>query len=357
MKHMSTEREKAASISPVISSPQLPQKYMPTELGLVRVQLRSGQPVVGQLDIRTSSHQLWLRRGSETLNIVWPIPWQEVAEIRLDGQPVPVGFLREFLDLLLAEAHAAGGSPAQGAAGPARKLSETQIQLLPPSLRKFVEAVQATSTPGPKSAGRIVLEGKDDKEDQASDTNPGPATSSISLNHAGRSQTSTDGARQAASGGGRVAYLGLDAWLGQWDADLEPDGLVVEITPADAAGRPVPVHGMLEVTLVIPPRGLTAAVDQKAHRQRWVQRVRPEDFSPVTGSAQYRLPFGSLQNNPEWNLDLAGHGAVTAHLSVPGQGSFSAATGCVRVRTFSPVRDQLQQSTGKRFFPWESPQP
>jgi len=138
---------------------------------------------------------------------------------------------------------------------------------------------------------------------------------------------------------------------------VEADGIVVEITPRDSTGRPTPVHGALEVTLVIPPRFAAAALDQKSHRQRWVQRVRPDDFSPATGSAQYRLPFGSAQNNPEWNLDLAGYGAVSAQLSVPGQGSFSATAGCVRVRPFSPVRDRLQQSTGRRFFPWEQVQP
>jgi len=154
-----------------------------------------------------------------------------------------------------------------------------------------------------------------------------------------------------------VAYLQLDAWLGHWDADVEADGIVVEITPRDSAGRLTPVHGALEVTLVIPPRSAAAALDQKSLRQRWVQQVRPDDFSPVTGSAQYRFPFGSAQNNPEWNLDLAGYGAVTAQLSVPGQGSFSATAGGVRVRPFSPVRDRLQQSTGRRFFPWEQTQP
>ena len=326
----------------------------PKDSAPVWVRLRSGRELAGHLDLRTSGEELWLRVGSETLNIVRPIGWDQVEQIRLDGQPVPAVFFQRLLKVLLEGAISASDSAAPPNGGTALKLSETEIHLLPPSLREFIQGVQAADgKPRRKISGRIVLEGK---EDQALDTSTGPATSRTWLNHVSPTQTGLDGNDQASLAGRRAAYLGLDAWLGQWDADVEADGLVVEITPCDAAGRPTPVHGMLEVTLVIPPKGAAAAVDQKSHRQRWVQQVRVEDFS-AAGSAQYRFAFSSAQNNPEWNLDLAGYGAVTAQLSVPGQGVFSATAGCVRVRPFSPVRDQLQQSTGRRFFPWEYTQP
>ncbi|MCS7306239.1 MAG: hypothetical protein NZ602_14170 [Thermoguttaceae bacterium] len=327
------------------------QHSPPEEVG-IWVRLHTGRELVGHLDPRTTGRQLWLRTGSETLNIIWPISWEQVAEIRLDAQPVPVSFLREFLDLLLAETGAESTGAVLGPGGDGRKLSEEQLQLLPPSLKQFVVAVLDREKLRAKLPARIVMEGKEDPAFV-----PAEGTQSIrhSLTHAALSQARGEGVGRASNN--RVAYLGLDAWIGQWDADVEADGLVVEITPFDLTGRPVPVQGILEVTLAIPPRGLTTALDQKVHRQRWVQRVRAEDFSSATGSAQYRLAFCSSQNNPEWNLDLGGYGALTAQLNVPGQGSFSATAGRLRVRPFSPVRDQLQQSTGKRFFPWEHTQP
>jgi len=331
------------------------QTGRPKDSAPVWVRLRSGHALAGHLDLRTTGQELWLRTGSDTLHIIRPIGWDQVAEIRLEGQPIPPSFLQRLLEVLLEKAISTQESAAPAVPRPGLQLSETEIQLLPPSLREFLQRVQAAGgKPEPKSTGRIILEGTAAEETEDAG-GPTPPPSCPIPDAGGQPKTRENILSESASR--RTAYLVLDAWLGQWDADAEPDGLVVEITPCDATGRPTPVHGMLEVTLVIPPRGATGALDQKSHRQRWVQRVRPDDFSPATGSAQYRLPFGSAQNNPEWNLDLAGYGAVSAQLSVPGQGSFSATAGCVRVRPFSPVRDRLQQSTGRRFFPWEQVQP
>jgi hypothetical protein len=38
---------------------------------------------------------------------------------------------------------------------------------------------------------------------------------------------------------------------------------------------------------------------------------------------------------------------------VPGQGTFDATTGAIRIRPYNGVRDRLQKSTGTRFFPNE----
>ena len=343
----------ARQTNPQGASP--PQTGQPRDPAPVWVRLRNGRVLVGHLDLRTTGEELWLRTGSDTLSIIRPIGWDQVVEICLDGQPIPAVFLQRFLEVLLERAISAQDSSAPPIARPGLQLSETEIQLLPPSLREFLHGVQtASGKPGPKSPGRIILEGNATEQPQDAGGAPSPRSCPLPDGHG---HPKTGDSILSASASRRTAYLVVDAWLGQWDADVEADGIVVEITPYQTDGQPAPVHGMLEVTLVIPPRGATGALDQKSHRQRWVQRVRREDFSPATGSAQYRLPFGSAQNNPEWNLDLAGYGAVTAQLSVPGQGSFSAAVGYVRVRPFSPVRDRLQQSTGRRFFPWEQTQP
>jgi hypothetical protein len=38
---------------------------------------------------------------------------------------------------------------------------------------------------------------------------------------------------------------------------------------------------------------------------------------------------------------------------VPGQGTFETTESLLRIRPYSAVRDQLQLSTGRRFFPRE----
>jgi hypothetical protein len=57
--------------------------------------------------------------------------------------------------------------------------------------------------------------------------------------------------------------------------------------------------------------------------------------------------------NPEFGKNLGPHGAIHATLSVPGQGTFEA-TGDTRIRPYSLIRDRLQQTTGRRFFPEET---
>lgn len=323
--------------------------------GPIRVRLASGRELIGHLDLRTNGDELWIRTGTESLNMLRPIAWQEVREMVVDGRPVPPG----FLEALVRSRGSASGLHSGGSPPEVKKLSEEEIDLLPPSLREFVRRVQTTlEVPAQKTPRRIVLEGEPFETET-----PGLSAQTDEFGKMGTDsreiRTGQERAGAPLPGGfsARVSQLQFDVWLGQWDDDVEADGLVVEIAPCGADGQVVPVHGMLEVILVIPPRGCTQSLEQKSLQQRWVQRVRPEDFSPLTGKAQYRMAFGSAQRNPEWNLALAHYGAVTAQLNVPGQGTFAATVGSVRVRPWSPVRDRLEQSTGERFFPWERTHP
>jgi len=67
--------------------------------------------------------------------------------------------------------------------------------------------------------------------------------------------------------------------------------------------------------------------------------------------AVYRLPFQAV--HPEFDTDWAAHGLVHVRLTVPGHGVFEASQEVVRIRAFSPIRDELEMSTGRRFFPIE----
>ncbi len=147
----------------------------------------------------------------------------------------------------------------------------------------------------------------------------------------------------------RVRALAIDAVVANWDADVEVDGLLIHVYPLDATGTVVPARGMLEVDLTAERLGLVRRPNPFVGLGRWMRRVRPEDFGGY--GAVYRLPFQSV--HPEFDPAIVSHGVVHARLSVPGQGTFDATEGTVRIRPLSPIRNQLQQVTGSRFLPQE----
>ena len=138
----------------------------------------------------------------------------------------------------------------------------------------------------------------------------------------------------------------IDAELANWDSDVEVDGLLLHVYPLTENRISVPVDGSLQIEVL----------GQKFLRQRQPtnvfevartsHRVRKQDFGPTRG-ATYRIPFRTI--HPEFQLDVGTYGMVHARLGVPGQGSFEASVH-TRLRTFDPVRDQLQLQRGKRFF-------
>lgn len=146
----------------------------------------------------------------------------------------------------------------------------------------------------------------------------------------------------------RVRHLAIEVVLAGWSDTVEADGLVVHVFPVDAQGRIVPVDGTLEVDLTGWQPTAPLVAQPFPGLGRWTQRVRPEDFGPA--GAVYRFPFQAV--HPEFELSVAPRGMVHARLSVAGHGTFDA-SGDVRIRAFSAVRDQLQRVTGQRFLPQE----
>lgn len=196
-------------------------------------------------------------------------------------------------------------------------------------LRQIVETVKPDSAGGKEQAAKqnkIVIKGS------------APSGGFLSV---------TRPARRKAP---RVRSLAIYATAANWDADVEVDGLLVHVYPLDGTGGVVPARGTLQFNL-------TAQRENTAFRRwqpfttlgRWSRRVRVEDFGP--DGAVYRLPFQGV--HPEFDLTVAPRGAVHARLSVPGQGTFETTESMVRIRPYSSVRDELQLSTGRRFFPEE----
>jgi hypothetical protein len=153
-------------------------------------------------------------------------------------------------------------------------------------------------------------------------------------------------ASTATSATPRVQSLAIETTVANWDAAPAVDGLLVRVYPLDAAGAVVPVDGLLEVELMGRSAGAAVQSQSFARLGSWSQPVRAAEIG-VNG-AVYRLPFQGV--HPEYDTNIAPRGAVLARLSVPGQGTFQATASTVRIRPYSAVRDQLQQTTGQRFF-------
>jgi len=254
----------------------------------VTVRLAGDRSLHGQIDPRTDRFTLWLRNGLESGFILRPIDWGRVAGVELDGE--------RFSGEEFREAVAAA------------------ITMMPP------DRGVAWGESGAPPPAEIVL-------GPSQRPSPPPAVLPVP--------------RPV-----EVRSLAIDARLGNWDGDVEPDGLILDVLPLDAGGEVVPVHGTLDVHLLAEQVGIVQRPNPFERLGRWSRPVRPSDFA--AGGASYRLPFQSA--DPERDLRWATHGAVHARLSVPASGVFAGTASMVRIRPYSAVRDRLEQTTGRRYF-------
>jgi hypothetical protein len=147
----------------------------------------------------------------------------------------------------------------------------------------------------------------------------------------------------------RVCWLAMEASLANWDADAFADGVELHVYPRSALGQLVSTDGMLHVRLL--GRSVLGPYDRELFPEldRWGVRVARGDFE--NSGAIYRLPLQRMR--PEFDLDIAVFGELLVRLDVPGEGSFSASAP-LRLRTRSPLRDELQLYEGRRIFRYES---
>jgi hypothetical protein len=148
---------------------------------------------------------------------------------------------------------------------------------------------------------------------------------------------------------GHIESLQVEAATARWDANVEIDGLAVRILPLDANGLLTPVEGTLDAELISDQVG-TPRPDQPLQViGHWQQAVHAGDFD--ASGAPYRLNFQGV--HPEFDRRWGTHAALHVRLSVPGQGVFEATQDFLRIRPYSPIRDELEQTTGHRYFPQE----
>ncbi|MFH1267499.1 MAG: hypothetical protein ABIK89_17385 [Planctomycetota bacterium] len=255
----------------------------------VTVEVASGRSFTGWVDPRTDEAELWLRWSRGTMAILRPIDWERVVKAQIGGDTVP-------------------GVELFNAVAPKKEI---------------VPVGESVEAPRPK-----VL-----RVHSAGSAAPRPTKTPRSAPRSEAVAATGAGGRAAP----RVRSLEIDAWVANWDGDVEVDGLVVEVRPLDANGAVVPVHGTLAVNLIGCRLG------------RWTRLVRPTEFGLL--GAKYRFPFQAV--HPEFDLELAPYAAVHARLSVPGRGVFETTESDVRIRPYSAARDHLQYATDQRFFPLE----
>ena len=154
-----------------------------------------------------------------------------------------------------------------------------------------------------------------------------------------------------------VASVAFEARIANWDADVETDGLIVELMPVDGEGYLAPVSGTVEIELFAPQRRVFHHAPQSGGDtlelvERWSRTVRAADFT--TNGFRLRLPFGAV--HPEFDSHwLASHyGLVHVRLAAPGHGTFDASRDGLRIRPWAPNRDQLELKDYPRFLPTEA---
>lgn len=150
----------------------------------------------------------------------------------------------------------------------------------------------------------------------------------------------------------RVQSFRIEAELANWDRDAEVDGFEVHLYPLDAARNIVPVNGMVNLQLIgqnLTPDLMFEPVGENYSRlERYSERISRDRFEDR--EVVVRLPFRRI--HPEFEVDVRIYGQLNASLSVDGQGIYDA-TVPVIMRSYSPLRERLQQYNRSRFFPGE----
>lgn len=253
----------------------------------VVVELASGRRFAGEVDRRTDERTLWISNPLRSGQVLRPVDWTRVTSVELDGELYSG---EQF--------HEAVGEVCGSLAADSEDAGEVRVVGAPAD---------------------IIL---------------GPAESPPRLG--------PPPLEVAAA----VRSLAVEAQLANWDADVEPDGLILDVLPLDLEGHPVAVSGSIAVELLAERVGVVQLPNPFERIGYWTRRVSPDDFG-VYG-ARYRLPFQAV--NPDFERRFASHGAVHVRLSVPGAGVFEQTDSTLRIRPYSSVRDRLEETTGRRYF-------
>jgi len=264
----------------------------------IAVTLKSGRSFAGEIDPTSSGEQLVLKAATGDITVRRPIGWERIVEATVDGKRVDVVTLRQRL-----------GSRGSEVGGREAGVGSRGTLLRKIELRGDVTAAS----------------------------------------------TQVDAAAQYIPA--RVTMVNFDPYIANWDADVETDGVIIDIVPLDGDGFLIPSSGTLTVELFGQQRRTFDLAPQSGGAtleliERWTREISAEDFGP--NGVRLKLPFGAIhpELRPDW---LAWwYGLVHVRLAIPGQGVFEGSRDGVRMLPFSPNRDRLEMKTGERFLPTET---
>ena len=268
----------------------------------VTVQLQSGRSFHAAVDARTDDTTLWLRFDSTTTALYRPVAWNRVVEVSVNGNN-------------------ASGEVFQ--ASVAQHVSHRD---------QFLSAAA---------------------DEEATTTNNVDADDARSHAEIASEAITTD----------RVSSVEVRAYVADWDADVEVDGLIVHVLPLNAAGEVIAVRGVVQAELVgstlrdktlrserlrslaglAPPPQLQAPTQSLAH---WTRNLQSDRVS--ASGAVFQLPFAA--DHPEFDTELDHLALLHVKLTVPGSGVFETTATDVNIRPVSELRDRLQGREGHRRF-------
>lgn len=264
---------------------------------LVAVYVRDGRILTGRVDSRTNERELWLHAAEPSILVLSSIPWLDIKEAKVGER---------FLS-----------------ADQFRKIATQLRAPLPlPLLKQPAVAIEPQFRPA-----RVILD--------------------------------------------EVQSIEIVPELANWSGNAVPDGLLLRVYPLTLNRDRAIASGLVNVRLLgrrwgtqerlESPRGFgfwreggsireyAARLDNARYIEigRWTERLETVDrIQPALLHLRFR------RINPELDLDVGFDGIVEARLSVDGQGIY-VATAPVQLRTFSPLREELQLYRGTRYFPDE----
>jgi hypothetical protein len=275
----------------------------------IRLTLASGRQIAGEVSSRSTSERLWLVQRAGGAHISRPVSWENIESAEFRRALLTGAELRRAL--------LADHSPLSGASYEQEQPGEDQDD----PFRE--DPLPVDELPAPDDSTKTVT----------------PLTRAEFL-------TITTPP---------VASMRFDAHLANWDADVEADGLVVQVIPVDAYGQVVPLRGALHVELF----GVRRIAFQDAPHKRgrsygrlgaWTQQLIPEYIHSDGG--WFKLPFQAA--HPEFDPRIGVRGLVHVKLVVPGAGVYEDSLDGIRLRPYAPLRDSMQRETGRRFFATEA---
>ena len=133
-----------------------------------------------------------------------------------------------------------------------------------------------------------------------------------------------------------VQSIRCDAWLANWDADAEFDGLILQVVSLDQFGNAVTAQGTIDAdltTIDYQPAYLNSSSGGRVPTSlgHWSQRW--------DSHGQNRLDL--LGQDPQRDRKLDRYAVLKVRVTIPGSGVFEQQIDGVRTRPFSPIQNAL----------------